>query len=514
MTQTIALERKSLKLTRETPWVLIAILLHVVVIAVASILYYVHEAAGEDTAPTEIRIAAVAPAIEQIKQEIIDRDMIPKPKVQDADILLNTLEFNPDSISEPSSESNSDEPVSDLSSLMPAGSPGGSAIGPGAGHWGVRPSAEGGRQLGDKSGGRGDRKKQIGSGGGRNQDAVTAGLEWLRLHQDEDGRWDADNFFKHDVDGAPCTGPGNGANDVGVTGLALLAFLGDDNTLHGGPYRKVVVRATRWLLEQQDPATGLLGAPSSQGFMYSHAIASLALCETYGLSEYARLREPAQKAIDYIAHARNPYGVWRYEPKCVDGDASITGWMVQALLSAKEFGLVVDDAALKSALVFFEALTDPATGAAGYTKVGEGSSRPVGKLARFPNAKTEAMTAVVLLCRHLLKVDPKSCKTMELAAQTILNKPMVWNENDGSIDMYYWYYASYALYQAGGRAWTEWSKKMSDVSIKAQKKEGNPKGSWDPVDAWGDDGGRVYSTATMVLCLESFYRYAAVSFRR
>jgi len=33
------------------------------------------------------------------------------------------------------------------------------------------------------------------------------------------------------------------------------------------------------------------------------------------------------------------------------------------------------------------------------------------------------------------------------------------------------------------------------------------RGSWDPVGPWGREGGRVYSTATMALCLQVYYRY-------
>ena len=35
-------------------------------------------------------------------------------------------------------------------------------------------------------------------------------------------------------------------------------------------------------------------------------------------------------------------------------------------------------------------------------------------------------------------------------------------------------------------------------------------GSWDPADAWGEEGGRVYATATLALCLEVYYRYPRV----
>ena len=56
--------------------------------------------------------------------------------------------------------------------------------------------------------------------------AVQAGLKWLAAHQDESGRWDADGFMKHDK-GKPTTGPGSAVHDVGATGLAMLAMLGD-----------------------------------------------------------------------------------------------------------------------------------------------------------------------------------------------------------------------------------------------------------------------------------------------
>ena len=38
--------------------------------------------------------------------------------------------------------------------------------------------------------------------------------------------------------------------------------------------------------------------------------------------------------------------------------------------------------------------------------------------------------------------------------------------------------------------------------------EKNLLGSWDPIGAWGEDGGRVYSTAILVLTLEAYYRYS------
>src|SRR5262249_44861763 len=56
------------------------------------------------------------------------------------------------------------------------------------------------------------------------QPIVKGGLRWLREHQSDEGLWDCDGFtLRCDPKlGPPCTGAGNPAFDVGVTGLALL----------------------------------------------------------------------------------------------------------------------------------------------------------------------------------------------------------------------------------------------------------------------------------------------------
>jgi hypothetical protein len=77
--------------------------------------------------------------------------------------------------------------------------------------------------------------------------------------------------------------------------------------------------------------------------------------------------------------------------------------------------------------------------------------------------------------------------------------------------MYYWYYGSYAMYQMGGsKHWEAWQKAMEKAVVGSQRKEGDEKGSWDPVGPWGYAGGRVYATALMTLCLEVYFRYARV----
>ena len=362
-----------------------------------------------------------------------------------------------------------------------------------------------GGRYGGRGGGRG------GKGGKSYAAAIDAGLKWLANHQDEDGKWDCDGFMKHDsADSEICNGPGNAVHDVGVTALALLAFLGDGSTMRSGPYKENIKRGVLWLKGQQQE-NGLFGSAASHDFVYDHAIAAYAMCEAYGLSDYKLLRKTAQKGIEYLESHRNPYSVWRYQPRDNDNDISVTGWAIMAYESGQFFKLKINDGALKLCETFLDQVSDP-TGKHGYTKQGEGSSRKPGEHGtKFPIEKGEALTAVGLFCRFFMNQDPKEKPVMKAAANLLRAKPPVWDEKSGSIDHYYWYYATYALFQYGGTHWTDWQKKLETAVVKNQHRDGGKKnlvGSWDPIGAWGEDGGRVYSTAILTLTLEAYYRYS------
>jgi len=70
--------------------------------------------------------------------------------------------------------------------------------------------------------------------------------------------------------------------------------------------------------------------------------------------------------------------------------------------------------------------------------------------------------------------------------------------------------ARVALHQIGGTNWKYWNSALKTALTRNQHKTTTYcmyKGSWDPIDPWGPDGGRVYSTAICALCLEAYYRY-------
>jgi hypothetical protein len=109
--------------------------------------------------------------------------------------------------------------------------------------------------------------------------------------------------------------------------------------------------------------------------------------------------------------------------------------------------------------------------------------------------------------------DPKKSDVVKKGGDLCMKLLPTWNVNDGSIDMYYWYYGTLAMFQVGGDGWKRWEAALKTDVIDRQRKDGDfcmVRGSWDPVDPWGPDGGRVYSTACLALCLEVWYRYPKV----
>ncbi len=514
--------RKSL---RNSPWLAIAVLVHILALAVLSVIYLAHERPREVVSVTAVSIAPtpleLPPPIEE-PPEIIDRDSVPVLEDQEEGPV------NPDEIYIPEAAPGREGEITDeidptkdpgiynpdpeALSNLPSGATGGTPIGVGAvGHYGTgTPSAFVSRRAG--GGGKGGGGLGQGGGGGRGgtktEAAVLSALLWLKKHQSPDGRWDCDGFSAL-CDKNTCDGPGFGAHDVGVTGLALLCFLGAGETHEGGPFKNTVKNGLKYLISVQDE-DGCFGERVGHQFLYGHACAALAMAEAYGMTQAKPFLEPAQKGINFVLKAQNPYYAWRYSyPPDGDNDTSVTGWMVMVLKSGKLSGLTIDEGAFLGAVNWIDQATDPQTGRTGYTARGTLSSRLPGFEVKFPAQKSEAMTAVGVLTRifagHTLDDDPMIGKGVEL----MVAKPPLWEPVTGDIDFYYWYYATLAMHQVGGPGWETWNEAMKLAIIDHQR--ANPEedeyGSWDPIDPWSGVGGRVYSTALNCLCMEVYYRY-------
>ena len=385
------------------------------------------------------------------------------------------------------------------------------------------------RDFGRDSGGGGGPRPTGDGAPMRSEDAVTRALLWLAYHQDFDGHWSAAEF---DLQcgglgaGQVCEGLGSPRYDVGVTGLALLAFLGAGHTDKTGEHAETVSRGLRWLTKVQGP-DGMLCEPTNTTGTYDQAIATLALCEavTHCRTSSARLRGPARRAVAALLAMRPPASGWRYRAGHPEmslpgrqADTSVTGWALLALASADKAGLDGDPDAWADAMDFLDEVTDPATGRAGYTARGEGVARESGLERTWPPEQSEALTAVALLCRVFDDpelTDPRQRQLVERAADVLEGLPPVWDdEQPGRRDYYGWYYGAYAAYQVGGRTWRVWEDALLDAVVGSQLLEGDEVGSWDPrFDPWGHAGGRVYATALNALTLEVYYRYPRLAGR-
>ncbi|HLA84089.1 MAG TPA: hypothetical protein VJL29_04785 [Thermoguttaceae bacterium] len=352
---------------------------------------------------------------------------------------------------------------------------------------------------GDALAGRGDRRRGdlVAKAGGTPQSeaAVSAALEWLADHQFADGGWS----FAHPLApqcrgrcGNPCNSRFTSARNA-ATGMALLPFLGAGQTHQKGKYKKVVRAGLYFLTSRQDPQTGSLW--ESGGQMYSHGIASIALCEAYAMTHDRALAGPAQGVINFISFAQDPVGGgWRYNVR-EPGDTSVVGWQIMALKSGHLAYLVVPPATVKKASNFLDSVQSSSGANYGYLGPGEGPS-------------TEATTAIGLLCRMYLgwkKTEPD------------LEHGVKWLSRRGpNRNLYYDYYATQVMRHWEGEPWKKWNAVMRDSLVDSQSRHGHEAGSWFITDEGNrmsrnnELAGRLYCTALATMILEVYYRHMPI----
>ena len=340
---------------------------------------------------------------------------------------------------------------------------------------------------------------QIKKTGFKQRKAIHLAMQWLAQHQDASGRWDGAGFMKHDPANDRCDGVGGKYYDIGITALAVLTFLEAGFTDRDNHYALEVHRGIQWLRAQQT-YKGVFGTNKSQHFHYNHAITTLVLAKALALTKDKRYEAPLKLGVDYILSARAPGKGWRYEPKDVQTDTSITTWCFRALLAAKEAGIAVDmQRASADVADWLDSMTTT-DGRIGYTSAGSGAARPEGKES-FTADRSRAMTAAGAVLRQLLQGDKPDKTGILRSLDRCLERPPAW-EAGGSIDMYYWYYGTLACRCDKARA-RKWKKPLHKAVIGHQHKLGSGArtGSWDPIGVWCAEGGRVYATAILTLAL-------------
>lgn len=358
---------------------------------------------------------------------------------------------------------------------------------------------------------------------------INKGLMWLARHQLADGGWS----FEHRVGQCQgrCPNPGSqrGAR-VAATGLALLPFLGAGHSPSQGEYRQTVSAGINFLISNTSSNGSLW---RSEGRMYGHGIATLALCECYEIMtqtapsvavhlypmesnadneellndpnkvvgqwtgvDIERLKYAATAAVGFIVKAQAVDGGWRYRPGEL-GDTSVVGWQVMALKSAKDAGLGSHEQSFAGAQRFLNSVQlDP---------VGDQSFGFIGtRYGYMPGSRsgTPATTAIGLACRICMGISP-------FHPAVVTGVDHIVDEGHGGGDMYYNFYANQVVFQHGGAAWELWSQQLNKALVKSQNRRGHLEGSWHfgGADHGGTAGGRVYTTAMACLCLEESFRH-------
>lgn len=346
-----------------------------------------------------------------------------------------------------------------------------------------------------------ERNLKEAGGSAASEAAVAKGLRWLALHQAPDGHWSLDSFNLHarrDLNSQVfandnSTGKGQ-KNDTAGAAFGVLPFLAAGITHKPtgqekeDQYVKTVQRALNYLVSKQGKDGRFPGGMG--GGMYAHALATMAICEAYGMTADPMLRRSAVAAINYAVAAQDPVGGgWRYEPR-QPGDTSVTVWEMAALKSGQVAGLSVPMVTFKRAEKFLDSCETQA-GGFGYVPSVEA---------------TPTMTAAGLLCRFYLGTTPRNPKVLKGVELLLKQAPP-----DARPSVYYEYYATQVMFHLGGDQWEKWNqgadqkKGIRDVLIQRQDKDG----SWDPKgEPHAMAGGRIMQTSLSLLTLEVYYRHA------
>ena len=370
------------------------------------------------------------------------------------------------------------------------------------------PGLAGGSKIGSGAlGSRGRDAKLVAlqryGGNGRTENAVDLGLRWLAAHQDSDGGWDAKDYQRHCRHHRPCKGQGLVEFDTGASALATLAFLGSGHSPNKeGPYRRHVTKALQNLINSQSGIGSF--EPQGDKYLYNHALSTLAIAEAYAMTRDPFYKDSLESALKYSFASQQIGGGWDYSSrKTGRNDLSITGWQVMALRAAEKAGIPIPAKIRQNISHFINRVFTPS----GYGIYAN--------LAPEAGRKGANMVAVVLLS-HLYSGGISSDSRARAAIRHIVqgNPPeakglLRWELTFQSY--YYWYAATLALFNIGGKTWEAWNTLLQQALLPLQSREAHSGGSWDPEPNWvGRSGGRVYSTAINILTLEVYYRYRPV----
>jgi len=322
-----------------------------------------------------------------------------------------------------------------------------------------------------------ERGRQLGATAA-SEEAVALGLQWLAKVQEADGSWNTGTGEVPGVDrgrGARREPRQAGQSAYGITGLALLAFLGDGHThKKKGPYQETIRRALAWIVQ----GMAANGSVQPSHTFYEQGICGMALCEAYGMTKDRKLRGPAGRITKFILSQMGADGGYGYGG--AGRDTSVTGFQIMAIKSAMVAGFRVRRSKVTKLKRYLAKSVLP-DGQTGYN---------------YQQGPRPSMTAVGLFCRLFLSYGRKDVNVIKAAKILDAQGPTIQDE-------YYTYYGTFCMFQMGGGYWKRWNARFRDAVVALQVRDsGFFHGSFPRRRA-----GRVYGTAMYLLALEVYQRF-------
>jgi hypothetical protein len=321
--------------------------------------------------------------------------------------------------------------------------------------------------------------------------AVSTALEYLKSKQKPDGSWGT-------------------SNKCGMTGMALLCYLGRCETPDSPFYGDNVMKGILYLIEtQRKNPNGMfvVDGQKGNGGVYEHGIATYAMGEMYSLArlggkQLPGMRESFENGVKVIIDNQQKGGSWVYgsDGNYTQGreDLSVTGWQYQALKAAKLSGLKINGLfpAIEKTVKYLEGKQ---------TKDGG-----FGTANRESGYNQWNLSGVGILGLQTLAHGKSTAikKGLKFSSDFHQKETPQWK----GAELYDWYYYAQVYFQNGGAEQKFWNDTALPEILKNQGKDGSwaaPPGS--KHSAAGGD--KVLSTAFCTLMLEVYYRYLKVGDR-
>ena len=294
------------------------------------------------------------------------------------------------------------------------------------------------------------------------QQAVEQGLAYLAAHQQADGSY----------------GSGTYRGNVAVTAFVGRAMLAAGSKPGAGPYGDRLTKSVDFLLGRvQD--NGIIASLDARepGPMYGHAFALMFLAECQKVAPRQEAKEKMGRAGDLIVKSQNRDGGWRYQPRPLDADLSVTVTQLMALLNARDAGLDVPQATVDRAIEYVKR-----------------SQNDDGGFRYLIQGGTSAFARSAAAVAALYHAGGSDWPEVRQGLQYVTKFPPAMGIGQPEVFYFYGhYYAAQAVRHARAETWNAWYEAVRDRLLAQQRQDG----------AWPDAASVDLGTAMACLTLQT-----------